>query len=336
MRRPLLIGIALAVAAAIAAGIVWYQHRPPPPTQWQGYAEADFVKVGPTQAGLLTELDVARGDQVAAGTLLFRQDDTPDRAARDQAARQLHQAQEQLANLQAAAKPTEIEQAAANLAEARATLERAKADLDRGEFLSRTGTMAAQTLDQRRADFNSATARVAALEAALAQAQAPLGRQPEIDAQQAAVQAAQAALAITEWRLAQRRVTAPAAARVADVLARPGEVMAAGAPVVSLLPPANIFVRFFIPETDLAKVHRGDRVAIACDSCPPDLTGTVSFISPQAEYTPPVIYSEESRAKLVFMIEARPPPERASLLNPGQPVTVTPIAAPGAPRQTAP
>ncbi len=331
VRRPLLIAVGLAVAAAIGVGVFWYQHRPSPPTRWQGYAEADFVKVGPTQQGLLTEVDVARGDRVAAGALLFRQDDTPDRAAHDQAARQLRQAQEQLANLQTAAKPTEIEQAKANLAEARATLERTKADLDRGEFLSQTGTMAAQTLDQRRADFRAATARVAALEAALAQTQAPLGRSREIEAQQAAVKGAEAALAITEWRLSQRRVTASTAARVADVLARPGETMAAGAPVVSLLPPGNIFVRFFVPETDLAEIHRGDGVAIACDSCPADLTGTVSFISPQAEYTPPVIYSEESRAKLVIMIEARPPPDRASLLNPGQPVTVRLMARPGAP-----
>ena len=336
MRRPLLIGIGLAVAAAIGAGLFWYQHRPPAPPQWQGYAEADFVKVGPTQQGLLTEVDVARGDQVAAGAPLFQQDETPDRDARDQAIRQLHQAQEQLANLQAAGKPTEIEQAKANLAEARATLERAKADLDRGEFLFGNGTMAAETLDQRRAEFRTATARVAALEAALATEQAPLGRTREIEAQHAAVKAAQAALAITEWRLSQRRVAAPTAARVADVLARPGETMAAGAPVVSLLPPGNIFVRFFISEKDLANVHLGDRVVIGCDSCPSDLTATVSFISPQAEYTPPVIYSEETRAKLVVMIEARPPPERASLLNPGQPVTVTPTAGDGAPKQVAP
>jgi HlyD family secretion protein len=331
VRRSLVIGIGLAFIAAFGAGLVWYQRRSPAPREWQGYAEADFVKVGPTQQGLLTAVDVARGDQVAAGALLFQQDDTADRAAHDQAARQLHQAEEQLANLQAASKPTEIEQAEANLAEARATLERTKADLDRGEFLSRTGTMAPQTLDQRRADFRSATARVAALEAALTQAQAPFGRAGEIEAQQAAVKAAQAALAMTEWRLSQRRVTAPIAARVADVLARPGETMAAGAPVVSLLPSANIFVRFFVPEIDLATLHLGDRVVIACDSCPSDLTGTVSFISPQAEYTPPVIYSEETRAKLVFLVEARPPPERASLLNPGQPVTVRPTAKRGGP-----
>jgi len=148
--------------------------------------------------------------------------------------------------------------------------------------------------------------------------------------EEAAVAAAKAALGMAEWRLSQRRVTAPAAGRIADVLARPGETMAAGAPVVSLLPPGNIFVRFFVPETDLATIHLGDRVAILCDSCPADLAANVSFIAPQVEYTPPVIYSEESRAKLVIMIEARPPVERASVLNPGQPVTVRPIARRGA------
>ena len=326
MPRSLLLGIGLVVAAALGAGAWWwYGHRGPALTQWQGYADADFVKVGPTQQGLLTELNVARGDQVAAGAPLFSQDDTADRAARDQAVRQVHQAQDQLANLQAASKPTEIQQAEANLADARATLARTKADLERGEFLASTGTMAAETLDQRRADFQSATAKVAALEAALAQARAPYGRAQEIEAQQAAMRALKAALEIAEWRLSQRHVTAPAAGRIADVLARPGETMAAGAPVVSLLPPGNIFVRFFVPETDLATLHLGDRVAIVCDSCPPDLSGNISFIAPQAEYTPPVIYSDESRAKLVFLLEARPPSDRAQLLNPGQPVTVRPM-----------
>jgi HlyD family secretion protein len=327
VRRSLLFGIAAVVIAAFVAGIVWYQRRPPAPIRYQGYAEADFVKVGPTQQGLLTAVDVARGDAVAVGTMLFQQDDISDQASRDQAARQLHQAQEQLANLQAAGKPTEIDQAAANLADARATLGRSKTELDRGEQLIRMGGISSEALDQRRADFHSATARVAASEAALAQSRAPLGRIGEIDAQNAAVEAARSALEMAEWRLSQRRVTAPVAGRVADVLARPGETMAAGAPVVSLLPPNNIFVRFFVPETDLASIHRGDRVAIACDNCPPDLSGTVSFIAPQAEYTPPVIYSDESRAKLVYMIEARPPLERAGLLNPGQPVTVMPLPA---------
>jgi HlyD family secretion protein len=330
MRRRAALAIGVVTAAALAAGLIWYRNLPGA-TEWQGYVEADFVKVGPTQQGLLTEVMVARGDEIAAGAPLFAQDDTADRAARDQAARQLEQAKEQLANLEAAGKPTEIEQAQANLADAHANLDRTKIELDRGETLVRTGAITTQTLDQRRADYLSATARVAALEAALAQMRAPMGREREITAQRAAVEALQAGLEMAEWRLSQRRVTAPAAGRIADVLARPGETMAAGAPVASLLPPGNIFVRFFVPETELATMHRGERVSVACDSCPADLAAAISFISPQAEYTPPVIYSEASRAKLVYMIEARPPPDRAARLNPGQPVAVRPLSGTGAP-----
>jgi HlyD family secretion protein len=94
--------------------------------------------------------------------------------------------------------------------------------------------------------------------------------------------------------------------------------------VVSLLPPENIFVRFFVPEPRLAEVHIGDRVALVCDNCPADLLATISFISPQAEYTPPVIYSESIRAKLVYMVEARPSPQVAATINPGQPIAVRP------------
>ena len=289
-----------------------------------GYAEADYVKVGPTQQGLLAEASVVRGSQVSVGTPLFTQDETADRAARDQAARQLQQAKDQLANLEAAGKPTEIQQAEANLADGRATVERVKLDLDRAQALIKDGAVTVQTLDQRRADHRSAAARVAALEAALAQARAPMGRQGEIQAQRAAVEAAQAALEMAEWRLSQRRVTSPVTGRVADMLARPGETMAAGAPVVSLLPPGNIFVRFFVPEADLARIHRGDMVRLSCDRCRTNITATISFVSPQAEYTPPVIYSDQSRAKLVYLIEARPPPEQAALFNPGQPITVSP------------
>ena len=228
-----------------------------------------------------------------------------------------------MANLQAGGKPTEIEQAEANLADARATLARAGADLDRGEAQVPLGAMSPQTLDSYRATFRSAGARVKALEAALAQMRAPLGRTREIAAQQAAVDAARAAVALARWRLDQRHVVAPAGGRVADVMARPGETMAAGGPVVSLLPPENIFVRFFVPEAQLSRLHLGQAVGLTCDGCAPGLTASISFISPQAEYTPPVIYSEQSRAKLVYLIEARPPGEQAGGLNPGQPVLVS-------------
>ena len=326
MRVRAIMPLIILVVAAAGIGAWWWYPHAPARTAWQGYAEADYVKVGPTQQGLLMEVNVARGSEVDVGTPLFVQDETADRAARDQAARQLQQARNQLANLESAGKPTEIDQAEANLADARAIVERTKVDLDRAQALIKDGAVTAQTLDQRRADYRSAAARVAATEAALAQARAPFGREGEIKAQRAAVEAAQAALEMADWRLSQRRVTSSVAARVADVLARPGETMAAGAPVVSLLPPGNIFMRFFVSEAELSRVHRGDKVRIDCDGCRSGVVAAVSFVSPQAEYTPPVIYSEESRAKLVYLIEARPSPEEVALFNPGQPVTVSPAS----------
>ena len=323
MRRFLRLGLFLILAAAGGAAWYWLRPAPPPANLWQGYAEADYVKVGPTQAGLLTAMLVNRGDEVAQGAPLFTQDAIADTAARDQAARQYAQAQDVLANLLSGGKPTEIRTAEANLADARASLLRIQTDLQRGESLLRTGVASRQNVDQLRADAASAQARVQVMEAALAQVQAPLGRDAEISAQRAAVEASRAALEMAQWRLDQRRVTAPAAARVADVLARPGETIAAGMPVVSLLPPANILVRFFVPETVLGRLHRGDALNVRCDSCAPGLTATISFIAPQPEYTPPVIYSETSRSKLVWMIEARPGPDQAARLNPGQPLQVS-------------
>ena len=305
----------------------WWTNRRPPPVEWQGYAEADFVKVGPTQQGLLVSLHVVRGSRIAVGAPLFDQDDINDVAARDQVARQLKQAEEQLANLQAGGKPTEIQQAEANLADASAAREKIETDLRRSEVLAKTFAATQQLVDQQRADLRSATARVQGFEAALAQLKAPMGRDSEIKAQQQLVESLRAAVALAQWRIDQRHVTAPATSVVADVLAQPGETIPAGGPVVSLLPPENIFVRFFVPETRLAEVHIGDKVALVCDRCPADLAATVSFISPQAEFTPPVIYSEASRAKLVYVVEARPPRERAALINPGQPIAVRPLSS---------
>ncbi len=309
------------------AGWALFRSKPPAPIAWQGCAEADFVKIGPTQPGLLTAVRVARGDRVVKGQPLFEQDDADDRAAVDQARRLLQQARGQLDNLLSPAKSSEIDQAQANLRDAEAARDRAQEDLRRSSQLLKSGAATQQIVDQEEAALRSAEAKVAAATAALATAQAPIGRPAEIEAQRSMVDSLEAALAQAQWRLDQRSVAAPEAGLIADVIAFPGETLMAGAPAVSLLPPGAIFVRFFIPEPELAKVHVGDRVAFSCDNCPGDLGGTVSFIAPKAEYTPPFIYSESTRGKFVFLAEARPPPDQARPLNPGEPVTVRPAAS---------
>jgi HlyD family secretion protein len=135
------------------------------------------------------------------------------------------------------------------------------------------------------------------------------------------VRAARAQLEQAEWRLGELSQAAPKAGRVIDTLYRPGEWVAAGAPVISMLPPDNVKVRFFVPEPQLGAIQIGDEVQVDCDACAPDLVAEISFIAPEAEYTPPVIYSREMRAKLVYMVEAKP--RQTDSLRPGQPVDVT-------------
>lgn len=313
--------VAVIAALAVGGGFWWQSYEVPPPG-WQGYVDADYVRVGPTLSGQLVSLSVRRGDQVAAGAPLFAQDDADDLAARDQAAATLAEAQDRLNNLENAGRETEIAQAQADLVDMRATRDRIAKDLGRNRELLRSGAATQQTVDQQSADLDLAIAHVKASEAKLQQIQEATGRHYEIAAQRAVVAEQRAALDQAEWRLTQRHVIAPAAALVADTYALPGEMMDAGAPVVELLPPGNILVRFFVPETALATIHPGERLAIACDSCVAGLTARISFIAPQPEYTPPVIYSEAAREKLVYLVEARPDPAQAATLKPGQPVNV--------------
>lgn len=318
--------LAIVTFLAVAAASVWWSvHGSNQFRGWQGYVDADFVRVGPTLSGLVTEVAVSRGQEVAAGTLLFTQDPVQDKAARDEAAARLGEAEARLANAETPSRTTEIAQAEGQLVDLRTARDRARRDCERSRALVGTGAISRQRLDLDCAESVSAAARVDTAEARLAQLRSPTGREQEIAAARAVVAEARSQLGQAEWRLAQRRMTAPNAGRIADVYARAGETLNAGVPVVSLLPPENVLVRFFVPERSLPGLAVGQTLGISCDSCPPDFTARISFISPQAEYTPPVIYSESTRDKLVFLIEAHPLDRARQVLKPGQPVTVGPL-----------
>jgi HlyD family secretion protein len=323
MKAPTaLVGVVL--LGVIAGAVWWWWPANPDPDTWQGYADADFVRIGPPLQGLLTEVPVKAGDTVKAGQLLFAQDDRNDVASRDEIAARVREGEARLENLQATSRDQEIAQAEADLADNKAVLDRTNRDLERAEMLVKSHVVSVQQRDQARADALSAAAKVRAMEAALALKKSPTGRTQEVQAQTAVLAENRAQLAQAEWRLAQRRMTAPTGGLISDVYGHVGETPGAGVPVVSLLPPENLLVRFFVPETALATVHAGTPVAIACDACKPNLSAVVSFVSPRSEYTPPVIYSEATRGKLVYLVEARPTPPDVSVLKPGQPVTVRP------------
>ncbi|HEY8506536.1 MAG TPA: HlyD family efflux transporter periplasmic adaptor subunit, partial [Gemmataceae bacterium] len=287
----------------------------------QGYVEGEFVYVASPQPGELEYLYVRRGARVEAGEPLFALEEEPERAARDEARRRLAQARANLEDAKKGKRPSEIEAIEAQLRQAQAALALSESELARLQRLHPTGAATVEELDRARSGRNQDAARVLQLEAELKTAR--LGaRQDQIEAAEAEVRAREAALARAEWNLAQKRQAAPQAGLVFDTLYREGEWVSAGRPVVALLPPANVKVRAFVPEARVATVQVGDPVRVTADGLPEPFTGTVSFISPRAEFTPPVIYSRESRGKLVFMTEIVFDPETAARLHPGQPVDV--------------
>lgn len=285
----------------------------------QGYAEGEQVRVAAPLEGELATLAVERGAVVAAGAPLFALDPTIQRAARDEAAAALGRAEADLADLRKGERDEELAAIEARRTQAEADLMLAEQRLRRQEELVRTNAAARDRLDEAQAQAKSDRALVEQLAAELAVAR--LGaRSDRIEAAEAEVASARAALAAAEHRLAELAPTAPRAARVEDTHFRPGERVPAGKPVVSLLPPENVKLRFFVPEPQLARLAAGGEVAWTCDGCPPDLKARVSFVSGEAEFTPPVIYSIGSREKLVYMVEARP--GGGFLPRPGQPVDV--------------
>lgn len=287
----------------------------------QGYAEGEFVYVASPLAGQLEKLSVKRGEQVKVGDPLFTLESGAERAAQDQAKRMLAQTQATLEDARKGKRPTEMDSLEAQLQQARAAFVLSKQDLARQEKLIKTGATSADDLDKARSANDQNQHRVEQLEADVKTGKLGM-REDQIAAAEAEVRAKQAALAKADWDLSQKKQSAPQSGLVFDTLYYEGEWIAAGHPVVALLPPSNIKVRAFVPEGRIGSIHPGDVLNVFVDGVAEPMKGKVTFISPQAEYTPPVIYSQETRGKLVFMIEARFDPETAVKLHPGQPVDV--------------
>jgi HlyD family secretion protein len=292
------------------------------PARWQGYAEGEYVYLSSSQSGTLTHLEVTRGQTVATNTPAFALDSVEETAARDEAEHRLTAAQKQLADLQTGKRPPEVRVTEAQLAQAEANAHKAALQLTRDEAQLRAGGIAQAQLDDSRAQAASTAAQVRELQNQVRVANLP-GRVAQISAQAAEVEASRASLAQAQWRLDQKRVNVPSGGLVYDTLFRVGEWVQAGNPVVQMLPPQNVKVRFFVPETVVGSLAPGRKVNVRCDGCAASVPATITWISNAAEYTPPVIYSNENRAKLVFMIEAHPSAQDAVKLHPGQPVEVT-------------
>jgi HlyD family secretion protein len=270
------------------------------PATLSGYVEAELIYLAPQDAGVVKTLSVREGDRVAAGDIVFTLDPTRLSIAAAQAAAAAQSAE---------ARASEQGAMAQQIAEAEAALRLAEQNYRRSNSLLADDAVSREQYDAHASAYASAKAR---LERARAERAA---MQREWDSMTAAAK-------LAEKRLADLETAAPAAGSIERIYRRPGEVVAPGDPVVALLPPENLKLRFFAPETMLAKMQIGAALSFSCDACTAGRTAKISYVASEPQFTPPVIYSIDEREKLVFLIEARP--EDPSGLRTGLPVTIEP------------
>jgi HlyD family secretion protein len=294
----------------------------PAPAGWQGYLEGDFVYVASPLAGQLETLAVQKGDRVGTGALLFTLERNSELAAQRQAAEQLRATQARLEDLKKGSRPSELAALEARRDQARAAAELSRLEFTRQENLFKTQVISASDFDHARLAYDGDARAVEDLTAQLATAR--LGGRPDAIAAAAAdVSAAVAAKERADWNVDQKTQSAPKAGLVYDTLYRAGEFVAAANPVVVLLPPENVKVRFFVPEPDFGALKAGAAIRVSLSGRTAPLTAHISYLSPQPEYTPPVLYNRENRSKLMFLVEAVFDAADARDLHPGQPVDVT-------------
>lgn len=316
---PVLI-IALA-AAAFYFKDLWLP-QPPGQANYLGYVEGETVMIAAPQAGRITMRPVTKGAAIKKGDLVFSLDSNVAAAelTRTEAATQTAQAQ--LDNLLTGKRDPELEQIRAQRREAEAGLALAKAELLRALSLTTSGTGSRTSLDQAQASVSQYEARVAQFDAS-EKAGKLAARAAEIETARSKVREAEASAEQARAKLAELSPPAPVAATVENTFFEVGEWVSAGQPVVSLQAADAITLRYFVPEAALAAAVPGTSIHFTCDGCGSGKTATITHVEATPEFTPPVIYSQGARAKLVFLVEARPDAIDPQL-RPGLPIEVEP------------
>ena len=309
--RPIIIIILLLGVAALG----WYLLRGSDRERMlSGYIEGESLFLAAPVAGTVGTIAAQEGQRVPAGAQLFTIDPATLSAQGEQARAQVTEARTQIAAAEANA-----EQAEAEAAAAAADADKARRDLGRLLSVRRDdpAAVAGKDIDAAQAALREANAR---LNAARQTASARRAQIAAARAQESLARGGEREVAI---RVGQLAPPAPSAARVEEVFYRPGEWVAANQPVVSLLPDDRVKIRFFVPEQEVARYRPGRNVRFACDGCAAGLTANISYVSPRPEFTPPVIFSRDSRDRLVVMVEALP--AKPANLMPGLPVDVEPL-----------
>ena len=309
MRKFILAGVALVTISACTAK---------PDTRYSGYVEAQSVSIAAPQSGWLSAVNVDRGDAVTDGQPLFRLDATQAEHALAGAMDRASAAQSNAQDLSKGAREADIAPLLAQRVQSQSALELAKANEARYAQLEPQGFVSATQMDSLRAATKSAQGALANIDRLIAEKRLA-AREDQLKAAQATASASGADVASAQWTLDDRDVKARLSGQVDERLREPGEFVAAGQAVLTIRPKGREFVRFYVPQSELAHMKVGQVVQVACDSCASQ-NARVRFISPTAEFTPPVIYSVKERQKLMFLIEATP--DKPDALHAGQPVDV--------------
>lgn len=287
----------------------------------QGYVEGDFLRISLPESGIVTSMTVMRGQIVKAGDALFSLDNQSEAAAVEKAAALLKQFEAQQLNLLNSEKGKEINALKAELLQFEADLQFSQNQYKRHAALVKIGAISALEFDKTSNELHVNKARVIAATHRLAKAKEGIGRKEEVHAAIAAAQAQQAALNEAKSLLQKRLAFAPSSGRIEDVYYRRGETVAAGQPVLSLLPPENIRIRFFLNPQQIGRIKQDMTIRVSCFGCANNIRAKINYIAKEASYKPPILYSRDHSEKLVFLVEARPVSNLSSF-HPGQPVTI--------------
>jgi HlyD family secretion protein len=291
-----------------------------PPESFGGYIEGEYLYLAVREAGYLQALAVERGQRVKQGQKLFQLNTDWQQLLLEEAEARLTAAEYRLQNLLQPHRQTELAELRAHLQATEAKAELAVIELKQLKVLRERGFVAQIRLDEAQAIFEQTRAEVKAAKEQLARFASALGRSSEIQAAEADVLAAKAIVAQRRDLNERQTLFAPADGEIYDTYYQIQEWVAAGAAVASLLTDDQRRIRFFVPESQRALIEVGHRIKAYCDQCGEPIIAQIVFISSTAEYTPPVIFSQNRRSKLVFRVEAKP--DSAAPLPVGLPVDV--------------
>jgi len=289
---------------------------------YNGYAEGEYINIASTQSGKLDKLFVKRGDQVSLHSNLFALECDSELLALQQAAADLSAAEATLKDYQKGSRPEEIEVLKAQLSQALTNADNAAIQLNRNKALYPANAVSKTQLDDSEALAKTTAAKVKELKNTVDVAKLSK-RLDQITAQKARIEQLTSAVALAQWKVDEKGVKSRYNALVFDTLYREGEFVPLGGIIIRLLPPENIKIRFFVPQNIAESLRIGHGVAIISRNDGKKISAKVTYISPEAEFTPPIIYSNETKDKLTYMIEAYPDRIDAPFLHPGQPVEVS-------------